>query len=95
MPSTNPLHSSLTPSNASPRPSKTLHMPNGVVRNPVASGHVSGVGVPSVRKMLRMSPNWLPSSWVGGEVKMGDGVLEVEASSERRTPRDQMSRGVE
>ena len=60
-----------------------------------ASGQVSGVGVPSVRKMLSMRPSWLPSSWVGGEVKMGTGGEEVEASSERRTPRDQMSRGVE
>lgn len=45
--------------------------------------------------MLRMRPSWLPSSWVGGEVKIGAGVGEVEARYESRTPRDQMSMGVE
>ena len=95
MPSTNPRNSPLTPANASSCLSKTLHMPNGVVRNEAASGQVAGVGVPRVRKMLRMRPSWLPSSWVGGEVKIARGVGEVEASSERRTPRDQRSIGVE
>lgn len=45
--------------------------------------------------MLRMRPSWLPSSWVGGEVKIGVGLEELEARDERRTPRDQMSMGVE
>lgn len=95
IPSTSPLNSSLTPPNASSALSKTFHIPKGLVRNIEASGQVSGVGVPRVRKMLRMRPSWLPSSWVGGEVKIGVGVGEVEARYERRTPRDQMSMGVE
>lgn len=88
-------NSCLTPLNASSCLSNTLHIPKGVVRNSFASGHVSGVGVPSARKILRMRPNWLPSSWVGGDVKIGDGVEFSEASSDSRTPKDQMSTGVE
>lgn len=96
-PATNPLNGTLTSSNTTfgSLPSNTLHIPHGVVRNAAASGHVSGVGVPRVRNTLRISPSWLPSSWVGGDSKIGVGLGEAEAHSERRTPKDHMSDGVE
>ncbi|KAK1242951.1 hypothetical protein MKX08_005763 [Trichoderma sp. CBMAI-0020] len=67
----------------------TVHSSKGVTRNSFASGHVSGVGVPSVLKMLRIRPSWFPSSWTARDSNSGAGGERMASAS--MAPRAHMS----